>query len=205
MATASLERPHAGDGPARDRGRARRELAAAVEQLREGLGEATDVAGKLRGEPARRRRRRARRRLLPRGRDRRDDALPRPQGPRTLTWRASVEIGRAPSSPWRLSAREWVDALQARLQVVPRRRRDGPLRAGRVQLAARVLPGDGLPRRPARPVRRLRRAEGVPRPGRAGRRARRRSTRCSRTPRRARRSSRSSSAPPARSGRRAAR
>ena len=63
-----------------------------------------------------------------------------------------------------------VRRLQACLQVVPRRRRHGALRPGRVQLAARVLPGDGVPGGAARPVRRLRRAEGVSRTGRAGRR-----------------------------------
>ena len=144
----------------------RKELEAAVEQLRDGLGRdrrRRQAAWKA----ARRRGRRARRGLLPRRRGRRDDALPRPQGPRAL----SAGVGHMPSSPWRLSAREWAQRLQAGVPVVPGRRRDGHVRPGRLQLTARVLPGDGLPRRPARPDRGLRDAAGVPRPGSARRRA----------------------------------
>ena len=86
----------------------KRELEAAVEQLKDGLGDATDVAGKLRGRAPGRRRGRPRRGLLPRRRDRRDDALPRPQGPRAL----SADVGHTPSSPWRFSAREWANVFK---------------------------------------------------------------------------------------------
>ena len=87
----------------------------------------------------------------------------------------------APSRPARTGCPrgEWVDVAQAHVQGVPRRRRDGPLAADRLQLAARLLPGGHLPRRPARADRRLRRPAGVSRAGRARGRARARSRRSS--------------------------
>ena len=57
-----------------------------------------------------------------------------------------------------------VRRLQAKRQAVSVRRLHGPLATGRVQLAARVLPGDDLPDLLSRHGRRLRRASGLPRP-----------------------------------------
>ena len=64
----------------RDIAAERDQLASAVEDLRGGLGEATDVAGKLRGNLPVAAAGAVERRLRPRRRDRRDDALHRARG-----------------------------------------------------------------------------------------------------------------------------
>ena len=185
----------------------REQLATAVEQLREGdrRGDGRRRASSGRGCPSSPPARSAPASSSRVGSARRCAA--RPQGPRTLS----------------LAARRGRDRSCARRAPGGSRRASGSTRfkrafksfladdamglsaAGRVQLAARVLSRDGLPRRPARPVRRLRRAAGVPRPGRAGRRPDDdRHAAAGRLDGHVRRRVRAS-APPARSGRRAAR
>ena len=70
--------------------------------------------------------------VLPRGRDRRDHALPRPQGPRTLTCPTpAVAIGHEPRRPWSLVGPRVGRCAQAVAAVVPGRRRMGSPRRWR--------------------------------------------------------------------------
>ena len=164
------ERSAARSRPSATSSRRRR---AAPRRARRGDGRRRQAAR----EPAGRGGRRARRRVLPRGRDRRHDALPRPPRPRTLS------LGRlcGREADARFARRDPLADPGARMgrhgASSARSRRSSPTtawasRPDRVQLAARVLPGGDLPRRPARPGRRLRRRSGSSSPRRAGRRAR---------------------------------
>ena len=194
----------------------REQLAAAVDDLRSRRGD--DVSAKLGAKLPAGRGRRARRRLPPRRRHRRDDAPalpPRPRGqdegtlrplppcrPR-LRRRRRARRARSSSRCARVGR-----VAQAHGQGVHRGRLHGPRAAGRLQLAARVLPGGAFLRRPARrSVGAYDDARALPRPvapggvldfiDRACRRTRANKARLAR--------SRSSSASSARSGRRAAR
>ena len=138
----------------------REQLARAVEELRDGLGEATDVAAKLRARicPPWRSARSARasswpaasaRRCAcsPAGAESASDGIPRRAGPHR-----NRSLQPAPPLAERMDR-----GLQALLRLVPERRLPGPGAAGRLQLAAGVLPGRRLPRRPPRSRERLRR------------------------------------------------
>ena len=104
--------------------RERNELAVAVEQLRRGSARRPNVSAKLSSHLPVVAAGALGRGLLLRRRHRRDDALPGPQGPRTLSGltESSIEIGRAPSSPWRLSPRRLDRGPEADIPGVSRRR-----------------------------------------------------------------------------------
>ena len=111
-------------------------LAVAVEQLRGGLGAATDVRAKVRSN------------LPAVAAGALGEASSSPAG---SARRCAYSPARAASAEPRHRTRavepvaalgpRMGERLQADVQVVPGRRRDGPVRPGRVQLAARVLPG----------------------------------------------------------------